>query len=383
MKKIGITTRYYGSRNYGGLLQAYALCRYLKNRGYDAEQICCIREGGGARYTLRTVWKLPISQIFKKAYNFVHGKAVKIMTRLVVKKYNDRRFQATKTFREGIPHSEEVYNKKTVHVCKDKYDIFVTGSDRVWDANNTDSPMFLGFAGEKPKFSYAASIMASQLTTEQKTAMEECLRTYSAISVREREACELLKPIEAEWVVDPTMLLTSEQWDEVAGRRQVQEEYLFCYFLGTDTKPRRLAKAFAKKHGLKIVTIPYINEQFVLADVGFGDIQMGEAAVEDFVSLIKHAKYVFTDSFHSTVFSAIYQKECFSFIRKNKKNSGTRLESLTSMLGSEDHLCNIKERMSLKYIEDVCPIDYNAAACKLNNMRESSMAFLDKLSFVP
>ncbi len=383
MKKVGITTRYYGSCNYGGLLQAYALCRYLNGEGYDAEQICCVREGGGARYTLKTVWKLPTGQILKKLKNAVNGKIVGIMTKLFVKKHIARRLQATKTFRDGIPHSEVVYSKKTVHQCKDQYDIFVTGSDRVWDVNQMDSPMFLGFAEDKPKFSYAASIMASQLTAEQKIAMEEALRSYLGVSVREREACELLKPIEAEWVVDPTMLLTAEQWDKVASDRQIQEEYLFCYFLGNDTDTRRLAKVFARKRGLKIVTIPYINEQFILGDVCFGDVQMPEATVSDFISLIKHAKYVFTDSFHSTVFSSIYQKECFSFLRKNKKNSGTRLESLTTMLGTENHLCNTKERMSLRYVESVPPIDYNMAAGKLEGMRTKSKAFLDKLSQIP
>ena len=120
--------------------------------------------------------------------------------------------------------------------CADEYDAFVTGSDQVWNLKFYDAAYFLDFVPhEKPKYSYAASFSMNELTEEQKIVVKNHLSDFSGISVREENAIQLLEKntnIEPVFVVDPTLLLNKEDWDEVCDECVVDEKYVFAYFLG-------------------------------------------------------------------------------------------------------------------------------------------------------
>ena len=343
-KRIGIITRYYKSINYGGNLQAYALCQFLNKNGYNAEQICFsekTKDKSIKKTFLRRLF-LKIKRIFK---NPIRELFIAPNEKRLCKKYNvwERRTKAFYKFNtHSIPHSNEVFYTNSIFKCVEDYDIFITGSDIVWNLKKYDPPYFLNFVpNSKIKMAYAASLGMNSLTEEQKKFLEKHLQGYLQISVREKDAVQLLKGITSVipiQVADPTLLLSKSDWDSICSNRLISEKYVFCYFLGNNKKERVLAKKYAAKRGLQLVSIqPSVGtDPILLRDFQFGDIRLYDATPEDFISLIKYAECVFTDSFHAVVFSSIYQRDFFVFNRNKTNSLNTRIKSIVELLGTEE-----------------------------------------------
>ncbi len=362
--KVGILTHYYKSENYGGNLQAYALCRFLNDKGYTAEQISYdVSKDHGFKMLLK-----------KKLRNLWYCHSIAFA------KNRDIRRKSIERFNLGeIPHSK-VYNKNTVAQCGDAYDAFIVGSDQVWHPNAVCDAYLLDFVKEgKTKLSYAASFAVDELTPEQKQRYKKSLASFNGISVREEKAAELLSDIttqKVEWSVDPTLLLSAEQWDEACSPRLVEGDYIFCYFLGEDTLHRKLAEDFAKKNGLKLVTLPHLKGAFRECDSTFGDTQLYSVSPADFISLIKYAKHIFTDSFHASVFSLLYNKDFYVFERTGVKSMGSRLYSLTKLFAMEQRFCDTRDKLTMEYIEGLDLIDYNKPFELFEAQKEKSIAYL-------
>ena len=279
-----------------------------------------------------------------------------------------------------MPHSEEIYTLGTIKNCAKVYNTIIVGSDQVWHfSSNLRAFCMEDFPQSIKRISYGASVAKNSLSNYEYDVFQRTLPKFAAVSVREKEAVDLLQPLcpaKIEWVLDPTLLLSAEDWDEVCEERIVPEEYVFCYFLGVDKKERKLATEFAKRKGLKLVTFIHLDNHYVVADVHFGDIQIYDVFPEKFLSLVKYAKYVFTDSFHASVFSHIYQKEFFAFSRQGHKEMGSRLYSLTDILENRDHFCDTKDKANIKYIMSLPPIDYTKKLPKFEEMKEKSINFL-------
>jgi hypothetical protein len=222
----------------------------------------------------------------------------------------------------------------------------------------------------------------SKLSNEQKELLSEKLRDFDAISVREKDAVELIKditPTIAEWVLDPTMLLDSQMWDDISSERKfVKEPYVFCYFLGDDSLQREIATKFAKNCGLKLVALPYLNCMYRKCDDGFGDVQLYDVGPQDFVSLIKHAEYIFTDSFHATVFSGIYKKQYFVFPRNREASMSSRIYSLIELYEVQERFCDTEKKATFEYINEPREIDYNKPLEWIERMRSKSISYLER-----
>lgn len=379
MKKIGIITHYYQSRNYGGNLQAYALALYLNQNGYHAEQISyqgnyAASRNAGSRKLIDWV-KLPFRIARSVTLRVVKGMEEK------THHVSARRKQAFAPFNlEMIPHSEAVYDVSTVCRCADDYDIFITGSDQVWNLKWKNPAFFLDFVpSDKKKISYAASIAAESLTDEQKANLRDYLRDFDAISVREKGAVALLSDLTSIPVIhtlDPTFLIDRGQWDRICSPRPVEEDYLFCYFLGENKKERRLAREYARKHQLKLVTIPHAGGSIRVSDIGFGEVRCFDASPADFLSLIKHAHSVFTDSFHAVVFSNLYEKQYYVFNRTGSGEMSSRIQDITELFGTKERFCCTKERENLQYITSLKEIDYSRKNLVFEKLLAESKAFL-------
>lgn len=376
MLKIGITTHYFNSTNYGGNLQAYALCRYLNNHGFDAVQISYDRSLDNP---------LPKSLIGrgKRYLRKFHNKLKKLPTDLKTLSVRDeiaKRQKAVLEFNQSIPHTR-TYNAQNISSVVDEFDVFITGSDQVWNPLAVCSAYLLDFVNHEKKFkiSYAASISANELPVHIIERYKNSLKDYFAISVRENQAIQLLQSCTdktIDLVLDPTLLLNIDEWNNIKISSDIREHYLFCYFLGNSHEQRELAKKFAQTHNLKIVTIPYLNGTFRNCDKNFGDIKLSDVSPEKFIGLITGAEYVFTDSFHATVFSVLFQKQFFVFDRIIKQSLGSRIKDLTTLFDMEDRFCNTTERMSLDYIQSVNTIDYSQRFSKYEEMKTSSETFL-------
>mgnify|MGYP003292001345 CR=1 FL=1 len=378
MKKIGIITHYHKSHNYGGILQAYALSRYLNESGFSAEQISYhlsspAVSGESLKVRIKRL-KDP-----KHLYNAIAVRIGAQIDKMIRSKIKTRHEALERFATKEIPHSEQVYTKQTISECQ-IYDAYITGSDQVWNPDWYHSAFFLDFVSEgKPNIAYAARLGKSELTQEQQRLYQEKLSDFTAISVREQDAVDVLQPIspvDVEWVLDPTLLLTRKQWDDVASERLIPGQYIFTYFLGEDKQARKLVSKFAKKRGLRIVTLPYLLDKVCMCDVCFGDEKLYQVSPADFLSLIKYADYVFTDSFHATLFSHVYEREVVVFQRMGRPGMSGRIYSLMSLFHSTDHFCDCEDKRTMRYIEGLGEINYSSQRVELNRMRNRSVAFL-------
>ena len=360
--KIGIITHYFNSKNYGGNFQAYALCRVLNELGYNAEQISFDRKDKSLKSTIKRTIK-----------RFLHPN-------LCNRKSFKAREKAFKGFNQGlIPHSR-VYDDKSISLCANDYDVLITGSDQVWHPHAVCDAYLLSFApSSKTKLSYAASVAHNALTDAQKSRYQKALCDYKAISVRESEGKELIAPLapcNVEVTLDPTLLLSKEQWLEVAEEYSIEEKYLFCYFLGCSVEQRRLATDYARKNNLKIVTLPNLLGKNRDCDKRFGDYKLYDVSPQKLLSIINGAECVFTDSFHATVFSLIFEKEHFVFHRDGKKSMSSRITTLTTLFGTQSHFCDTEDKSTLEYIENVQKVDYSQRFTEYIDLKNKSLDFL-------
>lgn len=373
-QKVGIITHYYNSKNIGGVLQAYALCRYLRSLGYDAEQICYAVSGAGA-----TPPQSPPPLGMRLKHLTVNKVRLKIAKRLLKKYFLKQASAVTAFAEEQVPHSKEVYTAKSIYRCQG-YDAYITGSDQVWNPDWYEPAFFLTFVPEsKRRIAYAASLGHSTLTEAQAACFCEYLKGFSAVSVRETDSVALLSPLSpvpVERLSDPVLLLTREQWDEICEDRLVRKPYVFCYFLGERSVPRELAETFSKKRGLKTVFIPHIHGYYRECDVKFGSKHLHGVSPGGFLSLIKYADYIFTDSFHAQVFSEIYGKEYAVFRRSEGDAMSSRIYSAMELFNSWRRFCDTEEKESLAYIESLPPMDPDRPRPALDTLRKRSHEFL-------
>lgn len=380
MRKIGIVSRYYGNRNYGGILQAYALQRILAQMGKECVQIR-YEERGGLRLRL---WRLLLNP--KRLFSVIRGHLAPQKKTAPPREISDgikRREAAFQAFQDSIPHTREVYCDSRMDVCGEEFDTLVTGSDQVWNLAWFHPACFLHFAapGQK-KVSYAASVSMTAFTRLQAAVVNYYLRDFSAVSVREEQTAELLRPIsplEPVWTLDPTLLLTAEEWDAVCAGQLVAEPYLFCYFLGMDRTKCDLATEFARANGWKIVTIPYLHGYEEAEAADFGDYRMIDASPSQFLSLIKHAAYVMTDSFHACVFSNVYKRQYAVCNRSKSGEMSERIYSITGMLGQTQRFLDTGEKMTLAHLSSLQQIDYSRVSAKLEERKAISMAYLESI----
>lgn len=252
-----------------------------------------------------------------------------------------------------IDQSEKVYNSETIQESLKIYEKFVVGSDQIWNPSWYNDGYLLNFVNEKDKkISYAASIGRTKLNEIEKLQFQKSLMSFKAVSVREESSVPLLLQSDihnVKCMIDPVLLLNREEWDEIASVRKVKEEYLFYYFL-TDSKQRRkIAKDFAKKNNLKIIIIQYLSMKSDLHTGKFADYSFYDSSPKDFVGFIKHASWIFTDSFHVTVFSNIYSKKFISFGKEFEKESNSRIENLLVIFKNENHFCKDNRLMNEHY----------------------------------
>lgn len=370
MKKVGIISLYYKNYNYGGLLQSYALVRYLNLHSFDTEQISWDFMGGLKRYKDETAHHKSIVQIIKK--NII------TLIENTNRKNHSKRAIAFERFANIIPHSLKVYTQDDIEGTIGNYDCFITGSDQVWNMSRYNPEQFLHFVpNSKIKLSYAASMPDINLTEDQKTIVCEHLKNLDAVSVREKNTADKLNEWsekKVEWVLDPTLLLNDSDWDIVAKPYDIKNDYIFCYFLGGRSDIRQIAKAFAKKMRLKIATFSHLGCTNI-SDVKFGNYKIYDAAPDEFLSIIKNAKYVLTDSFHATVFSYIFKTKFFVFSRAGQENTDSRITSLLEVFDETERFCT-GNKFNVGYLLSLKDKAVTDESVKFAQMKKKSEQFL-------
>lgn len=376
--KAGIITFYYGNYNFGGQLQAYALCDAINDLGLECEQISFAylndyegRKPQEEQSTHRSKIKA-VKKFVKTALSKMYEPKIKL------------RIQAYIRFSNEIPHSIIYNSYGDLEHRGTNYDYYICGGDQIWNdwGFQIDAFTLLFAPEEKIKISYAASMGNANPTNIFLDKLERGICRLNDVAVREKSSCvtiERLTDRSVKTVLDPVFLLEREKWDLVLNKPSKKESvpYMFCYFLGTDYLARLSTTKYAHKQKAKVYALPFAsNNTPMLCDLVFGDIRDFTSGPAEFVGLIKNAECVITDSFHAIVFSLIYHKPFYVFERNTQVGGGTmnsRIHDFLEEFGLQDRLVTPEQLEKKKAIE---PIDYTYADKVLARRRKESFDYL-------
>lgn len=373
--KIGILTLPLHT-NYGGILQAYALQTILERLGHEANEIELKKEIGMPSYP--PLWKIPLSLGKRILLKYIlHRKGARIFRERYDRKVYPLLRQHTQRF---IKQYINQYKVDSLSDCKGKFDAFVCGSDQVWryiynDCYEYDmANAYLKFLGDEPckRIAYAASFgteeweYPKEVTAECKTWIQK----FDAVSVRESSGtklCTTYFSVNAKHVLDPTTLLTSEDYMALVKSAGVPkcDGNLFCYILDKSEEKTAVVRRIEEKLHLK----PF----FMNADCGnyMEELEKRiQPPVETWLRAFNDSEFVVTDSFHACVFSILFHKQ---FVVIGNPNRGlARIHSLLSVFGLEDRLVSAQNLN----MDNLPQIDYAKVDAVLNQWRSDSMQFL-------
>lgn len=333
--KIGIIT-ILKVNNYGAELQAYATQAILKRLGYDAEIIDYFfyknpdfvktqRSAPLFHFPLKKRMAEYIYPILSCLKNAADGEAL-----------NRRKKRFEKFHKEHTSMSLTYKSIDELYKARMDYDVYMTGSDQVWNPGiySSLSPYFLDFAPQgHRRIAYAASFGVSQIPEYARKFYAKYLQTYDAIGVREKNAVEIVKKIagiEAQWVLDPTLLLSKEEWWQVFSPLDVTSmPYILLYELTPCRYIRQLAEHISSLQKWKIVRICKSASK---EDKNLAILNIIDAGPAEFLYLFSKAEFIITNSFHGTAFSVNFQRPFYTVLPLRKQNN-SRQRSLLELLG--------------------------------------------------
>lgn len=356
---IGILT-FHRAVNYGAVLQCYALQTALNHIGIENEVIdyrCSFIENHYAP-------KPSVSPIHAKQFL----KELKTMPkRLVARRVFD-------SFLRNNISTSEIYTKDNIDKCCEKYDSIITGSDQVWNLSVTgeDTTYALDFVnGKTKKMSYAASIGPKTIREDYKNKLKPLLKNYDVLSLREPAAIDLINEITDKNVfidVDPTVLPDILIWDEMANRSGMREkDFIFLYTMQPSDILYDTAIALAAQNNLKILTISMVDNKRKVGE------DMQGASVEDFLWMIKNAKYVVTNSFHGIMFALRFHKQFYWAYQQGSHMSNPRFDMLVEQYGIDKCCCR-----DAKSFSKCSLLEYDAVEQIMSQQREESVGNLSR-----
>lgn len=377
-KKIGIVTLYHENYNFGGLLQAYALPKALMDSfGVSAEQIDYV-----PAKRKRAKQRRPANGLWENVYQLVYRWGI-VFFALVNKRNLSRRKSIFDRFMDEIPHSGRAYDFDALMTDPGVYDILICGGDQIWNDYGEDKNLrvySLQFSSCTKKIAYAPSMAILAHSDAYDTIMRRGFEAMDAISVREKRSKACLAPLtskQIQLVVDPVLLLTKNDWDSFAATRKKGGQYILCYLLGDSMEHRKAAEKLAKKLRFPILTFPHISGNVVRkCDLVFGDIRDYSSGPREFVSLIRDAEFVITDSFHACVFSMIFQTPFAVFERHEadgREDMNSRIYDFLEEYHLERQLATDGELINMDRIPAV---DYRYAHAHWKQRAEASLEYL-------
>ena len=377
--------------NYGTELQAFALQKYLESRRIDntiiSDHDIVSKKKPPSSASTSSLENSPQSNLslFKK-YIFHPFRCVNRITTLLM-----RRVDAWKKIKQEAPYyrSQELFSsfkqndlkillgkkRDDMDALNLEFDAFICGSDQIWSVfdYNFDGYFFLNFV-KKRKISYAASIGTENFTDAKKKQIADWLSSFDAISTREQQTAIQLQSItnrEITWVADPTLLQTNLFWEEFCQKiRPLRRKYILCYFLENSSWYFNYAEKLSSSLGLELILIPS-NLTFTKNK----HVYKHAVGPKEFVSLIAHADFVLTDSYHGSIFAIQFNKK-FLYLQRFSENDpfcqNIRVHSLFDYL-ELNNLIVPKKGFSPS---DIHCIDYNYVNRRIEDLREQSRQFI-------
>lgn len=360
MQKVKMLT-FHNAENYGATLQAYALKETLKELGVNPEFV------NYENKKILSDYKLIRTNSLKSFFSSLWYLPRNLKRKRSFKSFGDRYLDTNKKI---------YYSCDEIEKDIERGDIFVAGSDQIWNPALTDglSDVYtLNFETDEKikKIIYGASLGNEELLQKYASDFEEKLVGLDLISVREQSVIKPLKEIcgkTVEQVVDPTLLLSKDNWDNLIAENDTVslpfEKYILVYTLFESDEVTKIANYLSKVTGLKVVHFrkynAYENELISLYSKG----------PVDFVNAFKNAGYVVTNSFHGTVFSLIFERKFYSVLPKTRAG---RIKDLLGDLGLGKRIIQDTKEVNLND-----EIDYINTKAKIESLRAKSIEYLKK-----
>lgn len=280
---------------------------------------------------------------------------------------NAKKFDAF--YRLQYRRTNREYHPENFHdvVREEALDGFVCGSDTIFcidEFGGFDDGFYANYpCMQKRSVAYAASFGDAHFSPEDRQILAQRLRNFRAIGLRENTLLAFAAEqagVPVRRVLDPTLLLTAREYDGLAASRQAERPYLLLYARRYDPRMEAYAEKLAGEHGWEIIEISLraVNAQ--------KHRMFYEAGVEEFLSLVKHAEFVVTNSFHGAIFSVQYQKEFAVFSREQ---CDTKITQLFDWI-------RLPEQVFVTGNEPYRPICYAPVQKRIEAARKQSAEFL-------
>lgn len=343
MKKIGTIT-FHASYNYGSNLQAYALQEYVK-------KVC----NNDCEYKIINLRTQKQKDMYKSVFE-QNGLKNYIKRLLYLPKRKELKLKQEyfeKFIQEKLNITKEYSNDEELNNENFDFDYYISGSDQLWNLSAPDFEWsnYLEFVKKGKRISYAASFgpKAQTWNEAEKQRVRDDIFKYNSISVREEGSFNNVKEltgIEADINVDPTMLLSKEEWDKIIDKEPVYKgKYIFLYNLKGDNNILKIAKKVSKKLKMPVV----VSRPGRRREILYGFKQKYDVGPSEFLNLIKNAELVLSSSFHGTVFSVLMHKPFFAINGAKDFRISTLLEKM-----------DLKERtVELDNIDEKCKIAFD------------------------
>lgn len=370
MKSALVVTWWGAISNYGSILQAYAVSEVLKEFGYKAVMLKVCEPDD-------SIWKKIKRKLFCNPFRFIYGRIYKWFL------YEKDLSRKTAEFcNKNLHISEKIYRLDTLSGIP-KYNLYVVGSDQMWNFTGEGDERYaeerlLAFAPEKSKkISFAVSFGGNSFPSFLANYASEQLKTFDFVSVREKSGVDVCKKLgfaNAVYHPDPTFLLSADDYRTLYdGNENIpRKRYVLLYLLNNST--RLSLKAFYKWAEKEKLEVVYVNGNMQFCKFNF--YKKTYATVTQWLKLIDHAEYVFTNSYHGTIFSLVFNKKFVSVLQNGKialKNE--RFKSLFEEFDLKNRIYNsdfdrVKEDLNYSLINE-----------KLTMLREKSCikAFLKEI----
>lgn len=368
--KVGLITFHY-AHHYGAQLQAYALRKTVEKLGYPCEIIDYVRpdttdgnrlfkKGASLRALLSNCHTLLHYGAFKRRSDRFNAFARDCMN------CGAQRYTTIEALMEDPP----------------AYDTYICGSDQIWNPmiftpKDFDPAFFLPFAGNKKRIAYAPSFGIDSVPEHLKNKLKDYLQSFDFLSVREASGAGIIRElldVEADVVLDPTLLLEEQDWSVLCSDPDCTRPYLLCYFVSDPTPYFSYIEAVSGRLGLPVVTLCGSRVRIPKSRA-----QVYDAGPREFLGLFKNAGFVMTNSFHGTAFSVLFRRNFLCFENKGKLDVNSRLYNILEMLGLTNRLISTASRPSpcdAGYRE--ADISYDQVHVRLDQARTNSLRYLEE-----
>jgi len=364
LKKIATIT-FHASHNYGSCLQAYALQEYVKKLHNNECEYGIVN--------LRT-------DIQKDIYiNVFKGKGLKnALKRMALFNHKKEIYAKEKHFEDFIENKLHVTKEySTLEQLKNEkwdYDYYIAGSDQLWNirTDDFDWAYYLEFVESTNKISYSASFGPREIiwNDEEKSRMVQNLSKFKNISVREKGSFNNIKSLigkTAEINVDPTMLLTKEDWSKIVDKNRLyKDKYIFLYNL-KGAECTKLAKKISDT-----LKLPIVISRPGKLEIIYGFEKRYDCGPCEFLNLIKNAEIVLSSSFHGTIFSILFNKPFFAL----NGAKDLRINALLKTMGLEER--TIDSNDYIDKCKKAFEIDFTESEKLLEGERKKSEKYLKK-----